>query len=333
VTRYTRDNHPLAHGSTTGQLTGKYGGYSLASAIECVVDKAYYPDDKANTSKKYMEYSVVVIGTGTKTIIPTVRQLVSGGGFANGDYLVLQETTGTVDSPNNPNFDRGTTDSSKWNGDRVLVDFGGGNQSVPIIVGVLPHPATKYGAKRSDGAQRKISWNKSTCLIDKDGNIEVDLVDDGTVTVKSKNTTFTIDDKNKKTTIDIGNGAAQLVVDGDAKKITIKSQGQTVCELGAATDAMLLGTTYRNSEAQLNTQLNAQLQTASAQFTAAAAQLTAASGPLAIPIVGGTLAAPSVASAGSLMLAAAQALQQAATALNQFESSAQTYLSQHNKLD
>lgn len=321
MSRYTRDRHPISHGSTADRLTGKYGGYSLASAIECVVDKAYYPDDQANISKKYMEYSVVVLST--KTIIPAARQLVAGGGFANGDYVVLQETTGTVDNPNNPKFDRKAIDSSKWNGDRVLVDFVGGNQNVPVIVGVLPHPATKYGGKRSDGAQRKITWNKAVATIDKDGN----------VSVITPNTKFTIDNTNKKTTVDIGDGAAQLVVDGDAKKITIKSQGQTVCELGAATDAMLLGTTYRDSEAQLNSQLNAQIQTASAQITASAAQLTAASGPLAIPIIGGTLAAPLVASAASLLTSAAQALQQAAQAINQFESSSQTYLSKHNKLD
>lgn len=321
MSRYTRDRHPIAHGSAADRLTGKYGPYSIASAIECVVDKAYYPDDTANVSKRYMEYSVVVLTT--KTVIPTVRQLVAGGGFANGDYVVLQETTGTVSNPNDSTFNRKTTDSSKWNGDRVLVDFVGGNQNAPVIIGVLPHPATNYGGKRADGGQRKITWNKAVATIDKGGN----------VSIKTPNTSLTIDEKNKVTTINIGGGAAQLIVDGNNKKIQIKSQGQTVCELGAATDAMVLGTTYRNGEAQLNTQLNAQFQTASAQMTAAAAQLTAASGPLAIPIVGGTLAAPSVASAGSLLVAAAQALQQAATALNQFESQANTYLSPHNKLD
>lgn len=321
MSKYTRDGHPLSHGTNAGQLTGKYGGYSLAATIECVIDKVSYPDDAANTSKKYMEYSVVVLTT--STVIPTVRQLVAGGGFADGDYLVLQETTGTVSNPSDPTFNRETTDSSKWNGDRVLVAFIGGSQSVPTIVGVLPHPATQYGGTRADGKQRKITWNKATVLIDKDGNLSV----------TTPNTSLTIDNTNKATTIDVGGGAAQVVVDGNNKKVTIKSQGQSVCEIGAATDAMLLGTTYRNAEAQCNSQLNAQIATAAAQFLAASAQLTAAAGPLAIPIVGGALAAPSIASAGALMLAAAQALQQAAAAIQTFEGSAQTYLSQHNKLD
>ena len=216
MTRYTRDKHPLSHGSVADRLTGKYGPYSLASAIECVVDKAYYPDDAANTSKKYMEYSVVVLTT--KTIIPTVRQLVAGGGFANGDYVVLQETTGTVNNPNDPTFDRKKTDSSKWNGDRVLVGFVGGNQNAPVIVGVLPHPSTGYGGKRNDGRVRKLVWNKAVATIDKDGN----------VSVTTPNTSLTIDNTNKKTTVDIG-GNATLTVDGNNKKTTINVGG------GAAT--------------------------------------------------------------------------------------------------
>jgi hypothetical protein len=160
-------------------MTGKYGNLSIAAPIECVIDKSYYPDDEANTSKKYMEYSVVVLTT--KTVIPNVRQLVVGGGVVNGDYVVLQETTGTVDDPFNSSFDRKTTDSSKWNGDRVLVSFVGGNQNVPIIVGVLPHPATKYGGNQGGGKQRKVTWNGTTVLIDKDGNASITMADGATL--------------------------------------------------------------------------------------------------------------------------------------------------------
>lgn len=304
-------------------MTNTYGAFSQITVAECVVTKSYYPDDQESVSKKYMEYDVIILQT--KTILPHLRQLNMMGGYADGDDFVLRETTGLTDKDNDPTWVN-TTDSTKLNGDRVLVGFVSGNQDVPVIFGVLPHPATEYGGKRENGRRRFSTHMGTSWEVDKDGNY----------TLKSKNTKLTVNVKDKITTISNGaDGAddATLVVDGNNKKVTVKSTGSVVTELGDATDFMLLGTTYRNAESQLNQQLLAQLQSLFGFVNGAGAALSAASGPIAIPIVGGGLAAPSFALAGSQLIAAAQLINQMATAINQFEANAQTYLSQKNKLD
>lgn len=320
----------MSAGSLEHRVTGVYGGFSQVSTIECVVLKAYFPDDDKNVSKQYMEYDVFIVKS--KTTLRNVRHLLSMGGYTDGDYSPLRECSGQVDNEKDPTWSV-LTNSAKLNGDRVLVGFIQGSQEQPVIVGVLPHPATKYGGKRSDGRKRFGTHQGTSWVVDKDGNLEVSLKADDKLTVKSKNTTFTVDDKAKKTTINIANGAAEVVIDGEAKKVTIKSQGASVCELGAATDAMMLGTTYRNGEQTMDNQVVGQLGTLSGLVTTAGAQLTAAATPLAIPIVGGALAAPFIAAAGAALTSAVSALQQILAAINTFEGAAQTYLSKKNKLD
>lgn len=117
--------------------------------------------------------------------------------------------------------------------------------------------------------------------------------------------------------------------------------------LGNATDAMVLGTTYRLGETTLMNGLMAGIQTvlaslttAGASLTAAGASLSAAGGAMAVPIVGAVAAGPIVAAAGGTVTAAGAAVTAAlagltaqVAAITAFEAAAATYLSLKNKLD
>jgi len=199
------DGHPMSYGSLAIQMTGRYGSYSLVSMIEGVVLKAYYPDDEKSITKKVMEYDVLIVAT--KTILPHVRQLLQMGGFADGDVLVLRETTGLADKAqaDDPAWVNKNIATVKMNGDRVLVGFINGSQDSPMIMGVVPHPATAYGGTRSLGRQRVVTHQGTTATIDKDGNASVVFPDGKKCVVSSKNVSITLDDDGKKVQITASN--------------------------------------------------------------------------------------------------------------------------------
>lgn len=117
-------------------------------------------------------------------------------------------------------------------------------------------------------------------------------------------------------------GSTAEVTVGDTTKLDsggIVSVTSPGVHVGDATDAWMLGTTYRNGESQMNTQLSSALMTASIALTTAA--------PLnAIPIIGGILAAP-------LFITIATQLGMMSGAVQTFEGQAPTYLSKKNLTD
>ena len=113
-------------------------------------------------------------------------------------------------------------------------------------------------------------------------------------------------------------------------KVFIKSAGVHV---GGASDAWMLGSTYRQNEGMMNQKLSGFMNALNSLIMTAATNLQIASGlhkiPIAGPIAGSVplqLAAVALQSAGPLFA-------QMASAITTFESSASSYLSTKNKND
>lgn len=113
-------------------------------------------------------------------------------------------------------------------------------------------------------------------------------------------------------------------------KVFIKSAGVHV---GGATDAWMLGTTYRQKEGMMNQQLSGYLNALNSLIMTAATSLQAASGLHKIPIAGPIAGSVPLQAAAIALQSAGPLFAQMASAITTFESSASSYLSTKNKND
>ncbi|NDD84345.1 hypothetical protein EBZ38_08750 [bacterium] len=117
---------------------------------------------------------------------------------------------------------------------------------------------------------------------------------------------------------------------GASGNVSIKSAGLLV---GNATDSMMKGTTYRNAEANKNSQLISALGQLAGYLTTAGIGITTASGLHSVPIAGPIAGAAPLAAAATALASAATAVSQMISAITSFESQSFTYLSTVNKND
>lgn len=219
--------------------------------------------------------------------------------------------------------------------------------------------ATKVDGKLDTDAGADEKNGPTTIEIKKNGNLKISTKDDKQyvhIDHENKKVEFLFDEEwnvkvNKKVVWDVGdsieftgNSTLKIAIAKDVSfatsggkidigasdRVYVKSAGVHV---GSATDAWMLGTTYRSAESQLMTQLMTALTALGGQLTAAGSSLTAASVLNAIPIVGGGMAAAGFAAAGATLISAMATLTQAVTAITTFEGQAATYLSTKNKTD
>ena len=113
-------------------------------------------------------------------------------------------------------------------------------------------------------------------------------------------------------------------------KVFIKSAGVHV---GGATDAWMLGTTYRQKEGMMNQQLSGYLNALNSLIMTAATSLQVASGLHKIPIAGPIAGSVPLQAAAVALQSAGPLFAQMASAITTFESSASSYLSTKNKND
>jgi hypothetical protein len=104
-------------------------------------------------------------------------------------------------------------------------------------------------------------------------------------------------------------------------------------QVGAATDAWMLGTTYRNDESICNSQITQGLTQIQVYLNAAAAFLTSASIANMVPCVGGIPAAPLFGGAVAQLELAANTITELTTAIQTFESKAPDHTSKVNTSD
>jgi hypothetical protein len=135
--------------------------------------------------------------------------------------------------------------------------------------------------------------------------------------------TVTIDNANHKVTID-----ADTELDVNCSgPVNINGTGVNI---GAATNALLLGSNYRFNDTLMNVQLSALADSLTTLLTTAGTALTAASPAGAVPIIGGIAQAPFLATAGAALLAAGPLMAEWGAALDAFEAQSETYLSSKN---
>jgi hypothetical protein len=297
-----------------------------------------YPTDSDNINKQVNEYTVKVQHKDRNKSMSTVTynnvQLMNMfGGFAD----VLKYTLRVA--PASPAPAAGNLGT----GAKVLLLCANGNKHEAVIIGGLRDLANDGNQdKQGDGHNLAFTFNGINIVIDQNGqliatfngatNIDGTLTDDADPDAQGSTFSMLQDgslalmspDMNTSVVIDASN--AQLNLTG-SEEVDVNSTGNIVLQsagvlTGGATDATLLGSTYRMNEQIMNTEIETLADTISGLFDTAGGTLTTA-GPLIttagalniIPMVGGILAAVPFASAGVAIAAAGAAMTAAGAAM------------------
>lgn len=201
--------------------------------------------------------------------------------------------------------------------------------------------ATKYDGTLTDEA---VAEAEGTNLnFDKEGNVKVATKDDAQFIkinhkdkkieiLADKEWSVTVNDKmtvQVQNDINVSTSAGKMSL-GAAGNVNINSAGVLV---GGATDAWVKGTTYRNAESQLHSQMVSTFSALSTALTTASVSLTTAVPLNAIPVIGGTLAAAPLAAAAVALQTTGPLMASLAGYLATFEAQGLTYLSLKNKTD
>lgn len=199
--------------------------------------------------------------------------------------------------------------------------------------------ASKLDGTAADSVETKLIGTSVQLL--KTGNFKVSTGDGKqTLLIDRKNQLTELrcegDGSTQFIKIDFANGKIQTTADKAWElavsngRASIKSKG---VDVGDATDAWMLGTTYRQAEGVMNKKLSAMLQTLQALVQTVGTALTSAGGSMVVPIVGPIVAAPQVTASGAALTAASQIITQMQQAIDAFEQDANKYLSSKNKTD
>ena len=288
------------------------------------VQDIVYPDDPQSRSKKFIEYHVLVQQRSNKT----------GNSKLYRGCLLMNPLAGLADQCHFALRTDHSAANSKvglGKGSKVLIlCINGETNSAVIIGGMRDQSDPKKDQKGqlfnfvyngisfdiNDDGEAAITYGGKTKI---DGTTDISSSVSGSTIKFLKNGNISIGDKDNKN---------QFLIDHENSEVKIARDNKF--ELGAATDNMLLASTYRKAETQMHNNIVSTLGTIQGLLTTAGAAITSASGPLAIPVVGGTIAAPILAPAGASLTAAASQIAQLISSISTFESQTQTYLSQRN---
>ena len=302
------------------------------------VQEILQPDDKKNKSQQFTEYNVYVQykSNGTSTGVMYFNCLLANpfGGLADQLHYTLRV-------PSTPSQKQ--KDSSKFAlGSKVLMlCINGERPRTYILSGIRdPQDTSDKDTAKESGHHLYAIFNGMSFNVDKDGQFTItyggkteidgkksDSVDDktpGTTLKFLKNGSFSVSDKDDKN---------QLLIDHENSKVVVKRD--SAFELGDATDKMLLGESFRNSQKQMNNKLKSYLDTANNLVQQAGTQLQSAGGSIIGPFMSAA-AGRQMTAAGALLLSAAQMLKQMGEAINQFESDASaknSFISKKNSAD
>lgn len=279
------------------------------------VKEIIYPTDERNISKKRIEYVVLVEhSTGSSASVQAKYGAMPTGSVFGGGADFTHYTLRA--DPND------LQQEAHGLGSKVLLACINGRINNCIILGGIPDPQSPNDSK-DDGHNFQWQFNGINLTVDNDG--EVTLTRKGPSTIKGELRDG--EDSSKQ------GGVAQLDAEGNFNvtvptKVFLKSEG---VQTGDATDATVLGDTYRNAEGQMHQKVAAALNAAAGATGGVAAGITAAGVNLTLGDTAGAGGALATA-AGALGSLAAQ-LGQAAAAIQAFEAQASSYLSTKNKSD
>lgn len=263
------------------------------------VKEIVWPDDKRSRSKRYVEYRVYV------------EQRRNGTGFGRmyENCLLANPLAGLADQAvwtlraAGPDRVKG----SPTLGSKVLLLCVNGENASPVIIGGLrdPKDGKDQGTTSSPKHYARLAFNGVVFEVNDDGELIVTYGGktkaDGTTDVASDVAGAHVKlDKDGGITVSDGSGKNAVSISHHDGKVRVARENGF--EVGAATDKMVLGTSYRDAEKQLYTQLRTELkQLQTLLQTAGTAITTAAAQPVPPGGVVGTLAP-----AGAALLAAAQ---------------------------
>jgi hypothetical protein len=322
-------------------------GYELAMSDSALrvgrVVAVHPPDADSNTNKKFYEYDVkvdaVAAGTHTEVIYPRCQVSNLFAGVA--DFMRWRPRIGSQSA---------SVDGSPVStGSRVYLLCVNGNAKQGVIIGGENHAASA----KDTGSPFVAEFLGINIDINADGDLNIwhrgKTKADGTLADKDElksNTFFTMDktgdiilstgkDGDNILRLDAQKKAVRIqatkgdvaVVAGEHMKIA--SKGMLV---GDATDATLMGQTYRDSQQRLHTTIMPQFQAVANALQTASVALNAVATAHATPVIGPVVGAPAVATAATAIMVASQALMQVVIALQEFETKG-PYLSKKNKSD
>jgi hypothetical protein len=302
--------------------------------------RAHYVGEETNANGTATEYDVEVEyydiqGAHTRQVYPRCRVASLFGGIADQTrFTPRTKTTSKADEEGDL-------------GSLVLLLCVNGNARSGIILGGLPHPAAAKDAK-DDGHNLKFSFNGISLEINKDGELTVQyqgatkpdgtLDDDADSDASGSKVTFTKDGSVQVSTADddqrifLNHPDKKLEITTDQElhvavtggNVNIESNGTHIGG-SSASEALVMGTTYRNGEAQMHQQIQAVLGSLMGAIQTAGSAISAAAA--SNPILAG------LAPAGAALSAAGPMVAQLQSAISTFEASASQYLSQKNTTD
>lgn len=296
-----------------------------------VVTDIIYPDDARSINKSLIEYNVE-IGflskySNTATTITFTNLTVADklGSFPDRERLVFRTAK--------------TTKNGYSKGAKVLVAFIDGARERPVIVGGL-----RDIERDNDKDIKKNNIHYDRCINGIQDTIKVDgsfykerigpLDIDGKVTDKPKQCCrleMTKDGSIQLALSDdsLGTPSYQFRLDTTDETAIIKAPKGL--RIGKATDYMLLGTSYRNAQKELNKDLKNTFQDLVTQFSIIFSGLEAISKAITVPITGAVASGPLFAVVSQSVNQSVVSLNKAVAAISKFESN--NYLSDQNKSD
>jgi len=305
-------------------------------------------DVKNNSDTNELRYVVEVYHRNDRIIL-ACRSLRQWGGVYNYEDYISRGYDYTQSS-NNSN---GTTAQA---GDLVLVAHIGGNGREGVILGGMTHPARKTSLDATKGPQYKSEFNGIETHINENG--EWTLTFKGQPTNLQKLTaapseviptpeydkdigsSFMKWDKTGSFILSTNQDDGQTLLLDKKNKKTILTTPLCVIEsdkirLGEedASDWLILGSTFRDKQKQMNRKVSIQLALAKAMLIVAKTALNTAGASMAAPIVGAIAAGPQIVAASVALDQAASAIGEAGSAVSDFESAgaAHDYLSEISK--
>jgi hypothetical protein len=138
-----------------------------------VVTKYYPIDDKLNISKSIPEYDVLVIENSARPVMyRNCQQYALGGGSLNdfGEHI-LQDTVSTLQGKLLK-----SNDIKNYTGTFVLLLFLDGIKEKPLIIAEMQHGSRPSKATKAMGRFLEREFQGHNLLIDKDGNLTLELV-------------------------------------------------------------------------------------------------------------------------------------------------------------
>ena len=291
------------------------------------IKEIIYPDDDKSFTKQYIEYTIWCqyklngVGSGRKYF----------GAIIMNDFASLADKTCQILRVN-PKAGQPKANDKDQNapsglglGSKVLFLCINGETAFPIIIRGLPDPKdqSQKAVDLKDGeVQYTTEFNGITTEINKDG--EYTLTYGGKTDIEGKTDadddvrgTFINFDKDGGLTFSDQKSDNSLYINHKDGQVEVQRKNKFI--LGDGADKMLRGTSFRDAETSMHSTMQGIYKSMAQLVQNVGTQWTSTAPRLAVPVVGGTLASPSVLAIGVLWVSISQLVGQLGQAIQQYE--------------